>query len=372
MKLRKFIPAIICIALIVLILAAPAAIVGGIHKTTYTIRAEEKAVKFRGTLEMWHIVSFKTPEGSGISYLKDRMRAFEKQNPYVYINVSGLTPEEAQKKLDSGEHPDIVSYPLGFFKDADIFSPLAADDGLYPAYMSCGKFGEVFAYPYMADFYCLAANRDILVSFPIGNDISYSELSYALDSSEVTPMALTDTAFLCPELALAYLHTSDSDDFSDDPLLSLTPARCDISEFLAGSCASYLCQHSAYFRLADDDRASVLSLTALPISSYTDAVQLVSAWKTDDERKVSMCKDAAAWLITTASQSRLKNTGLLPVKDIPDMYAADIRGEAAMLIGYEGRIPSAFADRDALLASALDAFHGDHTAYAKIENSLFH
>jgi len=370
--LKRFIPLAVCTALIALIIAAPAAITGGIHKSVYTLRAEEKSEKFRGTLEMWHIVSFKTPEGSGIGYLKERMRAFEKQNPYVFINVNGLTPDEARQKLASGETPDIVSYPLGFFEDAHSFSPLAADDGLYPAYMSCGKFGETYAYPYMADFYCLAANRDLLTSFPLGNDISYGELSYALANTNVRPLVLTDTELLCPELALAYLHTADSEDIFDDSLSALSPARADISEFLSGSTAAYVCQYSAYYRLAEDDRASVLSLTALPISTYTDAVQLVSAWRSEDAKKSSMCADAAAWLLTMSSQSRLKSTGLLPVKDVPDMYAADIRGEAAMLLGYEGRIPSAFADRESLKPFAMDVFHGDHTVYAKIENTLFH
>ena len=39
--LKRFIPIAVCAALIALIIAAPAAITGGIHKSVYTLRASK-------------------------------------------------------------------------------------------------------------------------------------------------------------------------------------------------------------------------------------------------------------------------------------------------------------------------------------------
>lgn len=50
------------------------------------------------------------------------MRELEKQIPYVYIEVSGMTIEEAKKRMQAGERPDVISYPKGFVYGEDFIS----------------------------------------------------------------------------------------------------------------------------------------------------------------------------------------------------------------------------------------------------------
>ncbi|MBR2223822.1 MAG: hypothetical protein IJ973_05800, partial [Christensenellaceae bacterium] len=131
--MKKFFRLVFSLLMIAFIVLSPSFIKDGIDKSVYTLRKEEKDSKYTGMLELWHIVSFKTPERSGTSLLSTRAGVFEKQNTYVYIDLYAMTAEEAKVKLDAGERPDIISFPLGFIAEEEL-GDLEKTHELMPAY----------------------------------------------------------------------------------------------------------------------------------------------------------------------------------------------------------------------------------------------
>ena len=70
-KLLCVIAAMLCVAFI---LTAPAFIASGLGKSIYEIKDERRQTRYEGKIELWHVVTFKTPASSGYSLLKSRIR----------------------------------------------------------------------------------------------------------------------------------------------------------------------------------------------------------------------------------------------------------------------------------------------------------
>ena len=83
--MKKFFSFVVCILSIAFLLMAPAFIAGGIHKNVYTLRAEKLANQYTGSLQIWHIVSFKTGGESGVSYLKAGRPSLKKIIPMCLL-----------------------------------------------------------------------------------------------------------------------------------------------------------------------------------------------------------------------------------------------------------------------------------------------
>ena len=87
--------------------------------------------------QLWHVVSFPTPETGGVTYLTERASAFERQHPYVYVDVIGMTPEEAEERKKSGESPDILSFPMGYLNDASSLAALEPNKNIESVFSGC-------------------------------------------------------------------------------------------------------------------------------------------------------------------------------------------------------------------------------------------
>ena len=147
-KIFCVIVAALCVAFV---LTAPAFIASGIGKSIYEVRQDERQTRFQGKISLWHVVSFKTPRSSGYSLLKNRMRELEKQLPYVYIDVEGMTLEDARARMAAGERPDVISYPAGAFDEKGMMGlerrrvlSYAAQDGRAYPYCCRNLFGTLF------------------------------------------------------------------------------------------------------------------------------------------------------------------------------------------------------------------------------------
>lgn len=310
----------LCLLCIGVVFFAPALIQAGLHKNIYSIRAEKRAENYTGTLQLWHIVSFKTGGQSGVSYLNDHIRRFEKSNPYVYIEITGLTVSEANEKLAAGEQPDIISYPLGFFDDAAFLAPLEAQDSLASPYKEVGVWGNtLYAYPYMADFYVLSCNQDKLfaadVTAPTDNQLQASDLDALLAAFDNTAntVAITDTVGLSPLMALSYLRPNGK---VTQPFASTNG----LDSFLDGESPLLLSTAAEAEKLAFDKRAATLNIHTYALSDYTDAVQLISVATAEDSSKQTMCTKFAVSLLSSRAQTNLAAVQLLPTTIIPDLF----------------------------------------------------
>ena len=309
----------LCLLCVGVILFAPAFIQSGLHKNIYSIRADKRAESYTGTLELWHIVSFKTGGQSGVSYLNDRIRRFEKNNPYVYIEITGLTVTEAEEKLAAGERPDIISYPLGFFGDASFLAPLEDQSNIATSFKEVGLLGNIlYAYPYMSDFYVLNCDQDALFAkdavVPSDTTLQAKDLADLLSAFSDTPNALsvTNTTGLSPMQALLHLRPKGkTEPFS---------TTVGMDAFLNGESPLLLSTAAEAAKMAFDKRADVLNIHSYAFSNYTDAVQLVSIAKNEDASKQSMCAKFAVSLLSKNAQTSLSDVLLLPTTLQEEMF----------------------------------------------------
>jgi hypothetical protein len=75
--------------------------------------AAVEAAPFKGVLKLWHIQGWRTGGASFGVYLSQCIKLFESQDAYAFIEMESLTPEEAMQALESGEKPDLISFPRG-------------------------------------------------------------------------------------------------------------------------------------------------------------------------------------------------------------------------------------------------------------------
>ncbi|MBQ9942521.1 MAG: hypothetical protein IJP03_05895 [Christensenellaceae bacterium] len=357
---KKFFSLAAAIAALAFLLLSPAAIARGIHKNVYTLQAERRAAAYRGNLTLWHIVSFKTGGKSGISLLRQRVARFEKKHPYVFIEVMGLTPEEARQRLERGERADLYSYPLGYFAESAAFLPLPEAETLAAPFGDCARSdGQLYAYPYMADAYVLAANGAAFskagLELPLEGRLSLPLFRQALsrlqpEDAALPTLGLSDTWGLIPEEALAYAQFSEDDllpwDVPQEELARKkagTIGTCSSAVFLGGQVPMMLLPLGEYQTLLTREEAAGMDLRAFSLGSYTDMVQLIAAAATDDPAKAAVCREFAADLLSPAAQKGIEELLLFPTTFQEELFAADglYAGEYPLLLE-QAAVPSSF------------------------------
>lgn len=331
--MKKLFTLLLSAFVVLFLLASPALIAGGVHKNVYTIREAEKREKYQGTLTVWHVVSFKTGSGSGVSLLKNRATTFERGNPYVYIDVIGMTKEEYDQRTARGESPDILSYPMGMF-DGDMFAELPESTVLLSPFESCGQDGGVTkSYPYMADIYTLLCNSDV-----------FSENDLTLPFADDSPLEqLLETIPQLKNIEGVLPLTLWEGSRSDLPLQSTSLATeglpKDNEAFITGKAAMTVCPRSYYRRLDEDKRADSMNIETYDVGFNTDLVQMIGVLQSDDPAKVEMCASFASSMLFRSVQGKLASLEMLPVVErVPAVYDDGIFND---LLKY-GRVPNAF------------------------------
>lgn len=333
--MKKLASFLLAAFVILFLVASPALIAGGVHKNVYTIQEAEQRAKYRGTLTVWHVVSFRTGSGSGVSLLQTRATNFERSNPYVFIEVIGMTPEEYQERIARGESPDILSYPMGMFSDASMFADLPEAENLLPLFADCGKDGGAFkSYPYMADIYQLLCNGEIFfeagLSLPFADDSALSQLlEMILDLKNregIQPLTLWEDS--CASLPLR------------STVLSAEGLPGDNEAFITGQAAMTLCPRSYYRRLDDDQRANSLNIYSYGAGYATDLVQMIGVLQSDDPAKIAMCADFCSSMLSRSVQAKLASLEMLPVVErVSAVYDEAIFGD----LQKQGYVPNTFA-----------------------------
>ena len=345
--MKKAFTLFLCFACLAFLVLSPAFIVGGVHKNTYTIREQKQREQYRGSLTLWHIVSFKTGGTSGVSFLRSQIRSFEKQHPYVFIDLVPLTPEEAEKKLAAGERPDLCSFPLGFMGNAADFSRLPAAESLLPAYTDCGgQDDDCYAYPYMADFYTLSANPDAFFAgdTPLSLETEWSapalsEWTQALLSAGTFSASLSRPAGSFPEAALFCTRNGA---LAEESRSFWQSAPADASAFWAGE-VPLLLSPAAEIKRAES-QSTVLSPQVYGFSDYTDLCQLIGVRAGMDAPKEAICQEFAAALLSRTAQRALASLYLLPTTAQEDLYAdAPLYHQEYTRLQKCARIPNSFA-----------------------------
>ncbi len=314
--MKKVICILLAVACIAFLILSPAFIASGLGKSIYEVKEERRQTRYEGHIELWHVVSFKTPSSSGYSFVTGRMRALERQLPYVYIDVHGMTAEEASERLAKGERPDVISYPMGFI----------GEEGLLK--LELKGFAQPFkqrspcAYPYMADSYVLVANTDMLfeagLSAPIGELMEEDTLLYACEVMG-KPIAFTDVAGLDGDMVLDSLVLEEGGQLiGSEPMIELEDisfSKGGMEAFKSGETAMIICPYSEYVKLTEAKDAPNYGMQYYDISRRTDLIQMVSAYDSGDEEKNAVLRRICTCLISLTSQKKITDLGMFPVLD---------------------------------------------------------
>ena len=345
--MRRFLHILLCIFILAFLLLSPGIIAGGLHKNIFSVMKEKEEDAYRGELEFWHVVSFKTGGESGFSLLKARCARFEKNTPYVFVNLKGITIQEANEKLAAGEQPDLISFPFGLLNGRD-FCALEENESVSQT------FSRIYdrAYPYMFDSYVLLVNGDAFfergLEMPYGDEMSLELFYTALnalsaENSNMAALALTATPGLNPEMAVEFNDFPADrgwagEDVEVEPISAYRIVEGGSEAFLNGEAAMLVCPYSEYRQIQQDDRAGYLSISAYHMTDYTDIIQFVGVYRSEDGTKEAMCKRLAASLLSTGVQRQLEELLMLPVVEVTDIYASDYERYMAYTTLREGAI----------------------------------
>jgi len=317
--MKKCFTFLLLLFILLFLIFSPALISAGYDRNVFTEKNKDLSDDFRGILEVWHVVSFKTAEGSGYQYLKERCRSFEKKTPYVFFDIKGLSTEKARELLEQGEKPDIISYPMGFLSAKAELMLWSAEADLVDAASNSGANGI----PYMADCYKLLINKDLLREYgvhqyydePTAEMLSEIMRNVNDPEKEISPIGATDADGRHPLRAFQHLLFDSNEIF---------PTKSEVKtadDFLRGKCAMLICPYSESVSLMK--KGLNFSVESCSFSRYSDLLQMIGAFKSDDPAKNEMMQRFMKTLFSASSQKNLEKIRMLPCVLINDIYETD-------------------------------------------------
>jgi hypothetical protein len=357
MKDIKIVPLILCILVLCILFIAPKLFVKGINKNVYSIIREEENSGYQGIIKMWHVVSWRTGKSAGVTYLKKCATIFEKRNLNFFVEIEGMTQSEAKQRLLKGEKPDIISYPNGFFENSFSLEKLNIDQSnILTGLRKASKSGDAnYAAPYMCGGYMLFINQDMLYRFDLDNfdetgipNYAFNECLKTLSFSEkrgrneATIKSIGfDEGCALPVAGLIYhIQPKDWNEDAEDPYMILpenldqtSPSKglyhkADVGggylEFTKETTAMLVGTQDTYGRLSklsDQGKGCDYMVTAL--SNFTDSVQYLSIFKTEDKLKKETLSRFIEFLQSEQCQRKLEDLYVFPVIKIEDMYLED-------------------------------------------------
>lgn len=330
---------------------------------------------YKGILTLWHITLWRTGGSSFEAFLSKRIKEFEADYAYAFIELKSLTAEEAAQALAAGEAPDLISYPLGC-------NPGITLQALPPANAIIPGTNED-AWPYMCGGYCLLVNTDLLAE----QGAELPENDWGL-----RPEALLDAAQLgacfdaetgksaLPALALHHYPESDEPNMSTwgepeppEVMLSLAPDKLDsgLDAFLSGECAVLIASHRQLFEAEQAyTQGEGPGFFAYAIGGYTDMVQMIGVAACGDEKKLSACAVFTQYLVSDVVQRKIESCGALPVAADLEIYAQDeCRRTMYTLLCEEAALPN-MDEAQTLNMLAARALGGDERALKELRARL--
>lgn len=329
---------------------------------------------FQGILSLWHISEWRTGGSSGAAFLQKRITQFEGQNPHVFINIRTLTFEEALQALQSGEKPDIISYPNGKEIPLDM-AALPSVDTIFSGLPDT-------AYPYMCGGYCLLINTDMLTEkgLDIKSDwgirpeslLEVAQIGVCFDAEDGCTSLPALALHAYPEAEKPQVSTWGEPD-PPDVALSLDAAWEEGFEaFCAGDTGVLIASHRQLFEATEQfTQGEVPPFSAYAISPYTDMVQMIGVTKQgEDKIRQEAAESFAAFILSDSAQRKLEALGVFPVKPGLDIYQqSDIHLAMYEQLSAGAALPPQNA-QDTLEELAKSAFGGDEHALKRLRRAL--
>lgn len=367
MKMREWLLGAVATALVAAyLLLMPGYLAGQRQELTLQSKRESRET-FSGIITLWHIVGFKPYQGSMGTWLSDKAAAFERKHFGIFINVTAMTPEEFEARIERGERADAYSFPLGWGY-AERFQPLPGlKADLLPSLAETGVQGDAaYALPYAMSGYLLLSNSRLEQEkgVSLSEDSWRAELQGAVDTLTYT---------------YGKKHRQRYGMAGSELMAALLGLHCQVAplEAFKGESAA-LCLGD--IRDAGDlDRLQTVgkgfTYRAWPVSNYTDLVQYLAIARDTEEAKVPYIRAYFELLLRPDQQASLLEQGLLPAAILPaETEAAPKDVVAAMQKALtEAAVPNAFLYQrygDALADLARRALNGDGAAATELAERM--
>ena len=110
---EKMICAAMTLAIIAFMVLSPGYIVAHRRNLTQQYR-QQSTESYQGIISLWHIVGFKSYQGSMGAWLEKAAATLEKKHKGVYFEVESMTFSDYEARRERGEKADMYSLPLGW------------------------------------------------------------------------------------------------------------------------------------------------------------------------------------------------------------------------------------------------------------------
>lgn len=306
-----------------LICIAALALTGLVLWQTYAFRpAQEylpgKEAAPRRLVRIWVCSSV----GGGESWLRDCLKAWEKQHPGAMTFLRTVSSEELTR--ENAVLPDILLYTPGTISSPqDFFLPLSGTDGLREPLLRCGRWQlQQYGLPLCYAGYALAIDSTAephLAATPAPTTLLGRPAATAPAQASPTPGLPEGVTLMagkgCGLFTLGCL-------LPEHPALANDPSADDTaavySRFRSRQASSALLTTGQITALS----GTFPFRTLIPREVITDQVWLASVFPGADPS----CADLLAWLTGPESQRRLSQQGLHTVRQDLRLYAAGTEG----------------------------------------------
>lgn len=247
--------------------------------------------EYKGILTLWHIDTFEGGVGSRKQFLLSVSREFEKKNEGVLVMAMDYTAENAEKAMEEGKFPDLISYGVG-----------VNVKNLQPITEKCeknlplgGYNGETYALCWCRGGYCVIENPE-----------------YKDTKNSANKLIVSQGAYTNPLVSYALSEKTEQNFEILSPLNAYIKFTAGKSKYLLGT-------------QRDINRLILrgMDFIARPLDGYNDLYQYISVVSTDSV-KALYAQKFAAFLVSASVQRKLNKIGMfsayLSVEyDSPDM-----------------------------------------------------
>lgn len=375
MTLRRAFTLFLCVILGVYIFIGPSLLKQMKDNYKKSLEPVHEKTEWTGVITMWDFPHLDIRNGARFSWIKSKIRQFEKQNPGVYIEFRELDRMEGQSFLKAaakiGANPDIA--PIGsdyffmsggYLEELDSYIRLEDKTDFIGSVLDTAVYnGKLYGIPWMTTGCTMLLNTDRFnernVNLPENGEWTYEQFAEALKkltydtdgrggadvygfNSFIEPGFYNIFGLLMCDGAQIIDETTGKYIFNTPEALSGLSKLCDLkhkykvthpgfgtmnenqawSTFLNGEAAVYIGGSWTVPLLRNLQDSSGMSFTAakfptgksdVPLSiSSTTCSYAVFKQKNESKRKV--CADFIKFITSAETQSDLANFGYFPVR----------------------------------------------------------
>jgi multiple sugar transport system substrate-binding protein len=375
MILRKAFTLFLCAILIVYIFVGPTLLEQMKDNYEKSIEPEHKKTEWTGVITLWDYPRLDIRNGTRFSWIKGKIRQFEKKNPGVYIELKSLDwkdgPTFLKAAAKTGANPDIAAVGSdyfymsgGYLEELDAYISLEDRADYIGSILDTAVYkGRLYGMPWMMTGYTMLLNTDRFdernIIPPENGEWTYEQfvttlkqLTYDTNGKDgpdvfgfnsfIEPGYYNTFGLIMCDGAQIMDEATGKYTFNTPEALSGLTKLCDLknkykvahpgfgtmdenqawSTFLKGETAVYIGGSWAVPLLRNSQGSSGINFTVakypfgesdvpLSISSTTCSY---AVFKQEDENKRKVCADFVRFITDPNSQGELLNFGYFPVR----------------------------------------------------------